>query len=647
MPTIKEIRQLVETLNNDNLILLCREEFPRVFNSFASGQSRGQQILSLVDFVDRQREIPKLVAAIEEYNLSAYNDFIAKYPEYASPKSQESTPTVIESKPVSIQRCDVLVLAANPQGTDPLKLKEEADLILTSLRENPSGREYVVQIQEATRVEDLSKYLLQYQPIIVHFAGHGSSTGEIILENSQNQIQPVMPEALANLFVQVGKQIECVVLNNCFSLGMADALAKHIPYTIGMSREIDDRSAVAFSRAFYRGLAFGQGYYQAFGLGRTEIQLLKLPDADIPRFIANDLTLLNVRADRQEDLSLRFTRSFIDRETSTPTAPLYPLWYGTNRKPIDFNDISKGYSGDRDNFLRYGSCQVAVPKSHKIGSTGSNWWQRLKTLTDDRLKLDRSSLNLLDEAGFLASIKKALEERESNERSALVYIHGFNVSFEAAALRAAQIGFDLQVPGIMAFYSWPSKGNLMGYTADEATIDVSEKYITEFLLNLAQSNDVTKIHIIAHSMGNRGLLRSMQRVLNQVQSTSPISFGQIFLAAPDVDPDLFQQLAQAYLQLAERTTLYVSGKDKALATSGIIHDYPRVGYFPPIKVFEGIDTVEVSNVDLSWLGHGYFADTRDLLQDMHELLSDNTPPERRFGLRTIEVGAKRYWIIGR
>ena len=161
MPTIREIRQLVEILDNDQLSRLCREEFPRVFNSFAYGQTRGQQILLLVDFVDRQREIPKLVAAIEEYNLSAYNDFIANYPEYASPKSQEITPTVIESSPATIQKCDVLLLAANPQGTDPLKLQEEADLILTSLRENPWGREYVVQIQQATRAEDLSRYLLQ------------------------------------------------------------------------------------------------------------------------------------------------------------------------------------------------------------------------------------------------------------------------------------------------------------------------------------------------------------------------------------------------------------------------------------------------------------------------------------------------------
>jgi esterase/lipase superfamily enzyme len=645
MPTIKEIRQLVEILSNDEFNSLCQAEFHRVYQNFI-GQGREQRNRDLADYVMRQREILKLVAAIEEHNLSAYNDFITKHPEYAPPKSQESTPTVIESPPITTQKCDVLLLAANPKGTDPLKLQEEADLIRASLRENRSGREYVVQIQQATRVEELSRYLLEYQPIIVHFAGHGSSTGEIILENNQNQMQQVTPEALANLFATLEQQIECVVLNNCFSLEMADALVKHVRCTIGMSGKIDDRSAVTFSGAFYRGLSFGQGYYRSFEQGRAQIQLLQLPNADIPRFITNDLTLLDVQADRQENVPQRITRSFIDQEISTPTAPLYPLWYGTNRKPIDPNDISKGYSGERDNLIHYGSCQVSVPKSHKIGSTGSKWWQRLLTSKDDRLKLDRSSLNLLDEAGFLDSIKKALEEREPDERSALVYIHGFNVSFEAAALRAAQIGFDLQVPGIMAFYSWPSKGNWMCYAADEATIDVSEKYITEFLLNLAQSNDVNKIHVIVHSMGNRGLLRSMQQILQKAQSASSISFGQIFLAAPDVDPDLFQDLSEAYSQLAERTTLYVSGKDKALAVSGIIHDHPRVGYFPPIEVFKGIDTVEVSKIDLTWLGHGYFADARAVLQDMHELLLDNTPPESRFGLRTAQVGTQKYWIIG-
>ncbi len=296
-----------------------------------------------------------------------------------------------------------------------------------------------------------------------------------------------------------------------------------------------------------------------------------------------------------------------------------------------------------DRQIHYGTCQVKIPKSHKIGSIGSAWWQF--TMTDDRLKLQKESLKQLDLANFLASISQTLQEHDLGDRAALVFIHGFNVSFENAALQAAQIGVDLNMRGVMAFYSWPSKGKLAGYLADEETIEASAQYIAEFLLNLVQKSGVEKVHIIAHSMGNRGLLRAMQRILTKVQTETKIPFGQIFLAAPDVDADLFQELAEAYQKLSERTTLYVSAKDKALATSGLIHNAPRIGFFPPITVVDGIDTIEVSNIDLTLLGHGYFADARDVLQDMHELLKGNTPPNHRFGLRSIQVDNQQYWAI--
>jgi esterase/lipase superfamily enzyme len=625
----KEIRKLLEeALNDDQLLDLCQDEFPKVANLFTTGQTKSQRIRLFVDYVDRQREIPKLLAAIAEINSNAYHDFITRYPDYlASPKP-----------PIDL-KCDVLVLAANPQGTELLELEREGNLIRERLQEGQQGQNYVVKI-EPGRVEDLSKYLLQYQPRIVHFSGHGSCTGEILFADRDNQIQPIAPADFAKIFEIIGNQVECVVLNSCFSLEMADELSQYVLCTIGMNEEIDDRSAVTFTGEFYRGLAFGRGYYQAFELGRNQIQLRQLPDADAPRFITRDIA----RSGSKTKIEKNITRG----ETSRLTATLYPVWYGTNRQLVDSSNISKGFSGDRDDRIHYGCCQVSVPKSHRIGSTGSPWWKRLQTLTDDRLKLELSSLKLLDEVNFFASIETALAEQPPTDRAALVFIHGFNVSFEAAAIQAAQIGFDLQVPGIMAFYSWPSMGKLAGYPADEATIDPSGKYIKEFLLNLAQNNDIDKVHIIAHSMGNRGLLRAMELILNDVRDTSGIPFGQIFLAAPDVDPETFKDVSTAYQKLAERTTLYVSDRDKALAASGIIHNRDRVGFFPPIKIFEGIDTVEVSNIDLTWLGHGYISDAREVLTDMHQLLMNNQPPDRRAGLRSIlDTERRRYWQIGK
>jgi esterase/lipase superfamily enzyme len=106
-------------------------------------------------------------------------------------------------------------------------------------------------------------------------------------------------------------------------------------------------------------------------------------------------------------------------------------------------------------------------------------------------------------------------------------------------------------------------------------------------------------------------------------------------------------LAVAYQHLAERTTLYVSDKDRALKASRILHNFPRVGFFPPVMTYEGIDTIEVSNIDLTWLGHGYISDAKEVLQDMHELLLGNTPPKQRFGLRSISTEDRPYWQIGK
>jgi esterase/lipase superfamily enzyme len=120
------------------------------------------------------------------------------------------------------------------------------------------------------------------------------------------------------------------------------------------------------------------------------------------------------------------------------------------------------------------------------------------------------------------------------------------VTFEEAAIRAAQIGCDLKVLGATTFFSWPSRGTAMAYPADEAASEASEWAITDFLVDFAANCGAEKVHVIAHSMGNRGLLRALQRIAAQAETRGKVKFGQLFLAAPDVDRDLFLDLAQLY-----------------------------------------------------------------------------------------------------
>jgi esterase/lipase superfamily enzyme len=186
------------------------------------------------------------------------------------------------------------------------------------------------------------------------------------------------------------------------------------------------------------------------------------------------------------------------------------------------------------------------------------------------------------------------------------------------------------------------------YPADENEIEASEHLIAEFLVDFATRAEIEKTHIIAHSMGNRGLLRALQRITATARE-SGVKFGQIILAAPDIDCDTFRNLAHVYERISERTTLYISNRDNAVGLSRLFHDYDRVGRSPPVTVVSGIDTIEVPNFDLfDVLGHTYFAEAEAMLHDIYDLLRDDQPPVNRQRLvqaQTSDNGT--YWVMER
>lgn len=341
----------------------------------------------------------------------------------------------------------------------------------------------------------------------------------------------------------------------------------------------------------------------------------------------------------RDNSPIAFECSFDDRNI-----PIYQVWYGTNRAPRDKKHPNPSFTDERDGVLHYGRACVHVPVSHKFGSVGSWWVKRMVTGNDDRLRIE--SINPLVKDKFIGSLQFLFNVIGSGSRKALIYIHGYNASFEEAVVRAAQIGYDLKVEGITAVYSWPSKGSLLGYAADEATVESSEQFAKEFLELVALQSGAEEVDVIAHSMGNRAFLRAVMALAPAMKRAGK-KFGQIFLAAPDVDVDTFNQLAHVYPSISTRTTLYVSSGDLALKASAFVHGgYSRAGFYPPITSLPGIDTVQVSNVDLTVLGHGYFSTLEPVLHDMFDLMRSNLGPSQRIRLRPVHVNGKpEHWEI--
>ena len=132
------------------------------------------------------------------------------------------------------------------------------------------------------RVADLSRELLRHQPGVVHFSGHGSPDGLVFdTDSSEGYVVPIEP--LASLFELLTRTrpVHGVVLNACYSERQAQAIAPHVGLIVGTTSSITDDGAIAFSSGFYRGLAFGLDMPTAVDLGRTEVSLRGLPDAEI------------------------------------------------------------------------------------------------------------------------------------------------------------------------------------------------------------------------------------------------------------------------------------------------------------------------------------------------------------------------------
>lgn len=312
------------------------------------------------------------------------------------------------------------------------------------------------------------------------------------------------------------------------------------------------------------------------------------------------------------------------------------VWFATNRR----RDKNGRFLGERSDGVTYGRCQVFVPQDREVGSLGSGVVGRILH-GDNRVRVN--SVKSLYQLAFWSEISSEVARLEDSERQALVFLHGYNTKFHDAARRTAQLKADLSHNGPAAFFSWPSLGAIVGYSGDEAAIEGSEKHIREFVIDFAKRSGADSVHIIAHSMGNRGLLRAMDAISRAAGSATPVRFGQIFLAAPDVDSQLFGELAAAYGELATRATLYVTRNDKAIGLSKLKHYFPRAGLVPPISVVPGIDTIDASNVNLGLLGHGYAAEMRPLLADIHQLIRGDTPPDSRFGLRRVIRGGSTHW----
>lgn len=320
-----------------------------------------------------------------------------------------------------------------------------------------------------------------------------------------------------------------------------------------------------------------------------------------------------------------------------------PVFYGTDRARGD-DTPANYYRGERGT-LAFGIAEVSVPtRGRDLGElTGPSWW-RLEFAADPAKHVILKSVGSFGRDVFVTRLADSLAA--ADERDALVFVHGYNVAFEDAARRAAQISVDLKFGGRTLLYSWASAADAKQYTMDESTIEWSRDHFEAFLQLALSEIGAREVHVVAHSMGNRALVNTLERITSWQLPASAARLGQVIFAAPDIDRDRFVQLAAKFKGCARRCTLYASSGDVALMASKFVHGYPRAGEAgAALLVVEGVDTIDASLVDTSLVGlrHSYFGDKRSILNDMFNLIMRQLAPDQRFDLQVAGDALRKYW----
>ena len=340
-----------------------------------------------------------------------------------------------------------------------------------------------------------------------------------------------------------------------------------------------------------------------------------------------------------------------DPESADLTKPppgakaVQPVAFATNRvveHPEDFKLAS--ITSERGSSITYGRAWVTIPDAHRIGVTERPkfvWWRGSveKETTESHFRVMR--LMSFSKDDFSAAMK-------NSQNSAMVFVHGYNSTFEDAIFKAAQIAFDANFRGTVAAFSWPSRAQLLEYDYDTGSAEVSSTALLE-VLKAIKDTGVSKIYLVAHSLGSRVVTGALERAsLTGVK----LDIAELIFAAPDVDKDLFLQRAADIKAVAGAVTIYVSASDKALLVSSKkAGDISRMGYVTAngptlVKGMEIIDVTAVGD-DMFGLNHGTFSGSRSVLEDIGRILLSGTHPPnlRSTTLRSMpDDKSVAYWL---
>ena len=268
------------------------------------------------------------------------------------------------------------------------------------------------------------------------------------------------------------------------------------------------------------------------------------------------------------------------------------LFIATNRLPLEEEGPAR-FDFVRSPDLTYGFYDISIPPIHEEGQVE---WPRRRAPDPNAHFVTRSEVFFHDQPTFRQALSGHLRRKAAGDRDVIVFVHGYNNTYGESVYRLAQMSHDLNLPGTVVGFNWPSAANPLGYAYDRDSAVFSRDSLHDLLDTIAASG-ARRIAIVAHSMGGFLTMEALRQVHIANDRHIIDRIEGVVLMSPDIDIEVFQSQARTIGKLPEPFIIFTSARDRALRLSALLTGrQTRLGN---LATADDVADFEVTLIDVS------------------------------------------------
>lgn len=273
------------------------------------------------------------------------------------------------------------------------------------------------------------------------------------------------------------------------------------------------------------------------------------------------------------------------------------IFIGTMRQP----DADGNFGTERSEQTRFARYGVSIPPERELGEIS---WPRRHGKPNPKKQFLTTEVRHYANAGQFRGDLGAALKREGGE--AVIFVHGYNNNFSEGLYRVAQFAHDLELPGVVVHYSWPSAAQPLGYVYDRDSAIFAREGLATLIAELEHAG-AKRILLVAHSMGSALTMEALRTVALRGDKASLARLSGVILISPDIDVDVFREQARSIGQLPQPFVIFGSNRDKILRISaGLTGQRERLGSLSDVS---RVADLKVTFMDVRAFvsGGGHFA----------------------------------------